>query len=315
MMMRLFLLIYLFVLNGCFLDQGSSTHSNVKFQMVSNLGGNGAAGGLILYAINKDVNTQRAIILDSNVINLQLEKGNWEFVTIGWGGAGGAPTALTGELKCGRVSKRLEKSEESLSFTFSSSNCNDNFFSPSLFRTPGNPQLTKPIRLINCSSIVNSVAGGDCDSSKGIAQQISYKIRVLGHPVLPRGNLLGLFGNNPNSLETDCISEPSATSSVTTTNIRLPYGSLGFFMPVAIDIYSDSSCSTNKQSVTFPKGIGDTPPLSGVNRQTSDTVEYGDFFMKLSGLHITSGDLNFGVVPTTQEKVTEYNLQNTLLQP
>ena len=279
--------------------------------MVSNLGTNGAAGGLILYAINKDLNTQRAIILENNVINLQLEKGNWEFVTIGWGGAGNI-SALTGELKCGRISKKLEKSDESLSFTFSSNNCNDNFFSPSLFRTAGTPQLTKPIRLINCSSIVNPVAGNNCDSSKGISQQISYKIRVLAHPVRPRGNLVGLFGNNPNSLETECISETSATSSVTTTNISLPYGSFGFFMPVAIDIYSDSSCSTNKQSVIFPKGIGDTPPLAGVNRQTSNTVNYGDFFLKLSGLHITSGDLNFGVVPTTQEKVTEYTLQNTL---
>ncbi len=280
--------------------------------MVSNLGTNGAAGGLILYAINKDLNTQRAIILENNVINLKLQKGNWEFITIGWGGTAGASTALTGELKCGRISKQLKESDESLSFTFSSNNCNDNFFSPSLFRTAGTPQLTKPIRLINCSSIVNPVAGNNCDSSKGISQQISYKIRVLAHPMRTRGNLVGIFGNNPNSLESECISETSATSSVTTTNISLPYGSLGFFMPVAFDIYSDSSCSSNKQTVVFPKGIGDSPPLSGVNRQSSDTVSFGDFFLRLGGLHITSGDLNFGVVPKTEVKLTEYTLQNTL---
>ena len=74
----LFLTIIIALLTACS-GQGPKTSAKISFSSKQFV--YGSNDELILYAINKDKNEQRTVILSEMSINMDLDFGNWELCT------------------------------------------------------------------------------------------------------------------------------------------------------------------------------------------------------------------------------------------
>jgi hypothetical protein len=308
MMMRLILFYsFLFLLSGCFLDQEGQDQSSVEIKMTENVV-DGAAGGAILYLINKDLNIQRSFILTENSLNLPLRKGKWDFAIVAWIGDNSANPTLSGAIKCGlQKGVNLVSASESISLTFSDINCGDSFFSPPAHISNGS---LKPLSIVNCLVVTNPVAGTYCDSSIGEAGSFKIKLYTKSTPTVKTA--LGFFGavnafltspstSGVNVIESGCIgaSGGNPPNSVTTTGRYFPFSSPDLFVPVSIEAYSDGTCSSGLKKYIFPTGLGATTgnanTLTNTVAKTISTPNSSDLYLAYQSLQIT-GDTNFGKV-------------------
>ena len=85
----------------------------------------------MLYLINKDAQTQQALAVDSNQLEVTLTNGNWDFAVLSWSGPS---NKLEGTLRCAKTSANLMGGVASVSLSLTQSACNDDFFSPYNYR-------------------------------------------------------------------------------------------------------------------------------------------------------------------------------------
>ncbi len=203
---------------------------------------------VMLYLIDKDRAQQRSIIIDDSTYEMKLNYGNWDFVVLAWSGE----DKINGNLKCGKVSQKLESEEVSIDIQVSTSGCNQDYFSPSALR---NGLGTLPINFYNCSDISNiSYPGQNCDDSlRGRAGH--YRLRIPEFNTIPTTLLSSLSFKNVSSLISSCFSAGPAPASLTSTDLKVPYGSGMFRFPVVVESFYDSSCTIPQAEYIFPQGL------------------------------------------------------------
>ena len=279
---NLFLLPLLLLLQSCFFG-GSKTNATLKIS--SSFIFSGQTGGVVLYLINKDTNTQRAISLINNQIVLELDNGNWDFAALGWDGS----SPLTGSLSCAKKSVVLGDSDANISLSLNASTCDDNFFSPPAYRVNN---LTNTLRLINCSVIQGATSGSNCDNSnRGIGS--SYRVKILATPDVSINSLGTLNYGQLDSLKTSCIISNGTPNSITNTGIKLPFGGTGLKLSTVIETFKDSSCSTPLKQLFYPFGLGGTQQTDNLSTIFISTGGFGDVFLEL-GIISVAGILDFG---------------------
>ncbi len=238
---------------------------------------------VILYAINKDKNEQRALILDQNSVGLDLEFGNWQFVTLSWEEDEFSQSVL----KCGKALKNFNQVEDSLSIYMSSESCDDDLFASADFRSIGS---IKDLKLINCQDITGLTAGQYCNhSDRGFAG--SYRLSVLGHPQMSRNSLSSLTLATADKISSDCISSTPNPSSITTAGIKIPLGSSEFKAPFLIEVFEGASCEGTKKEYFFPHGP--SFPLPGTRSALHNTENSADLYLEYGKVFL-AGMMNFG---------------------
>jgi len=306
-----FLYLFLFLLSGCFLDQEGKDQSSVEVKLTQNVL-DGAAGGAILYLINKDLNIQRSMILTESSLNIQLKQGTWDFALVAWAGDGSTNPNFSGAIKCGlQKGVKLDQASESVSLNFNTSTCNNSFFTPPAHLATGS---MLDLKIVNCLTVTNPTPGTYCDSAaKGFAG--SYIIKIFAKPnPTPKNKTsfiaaLGAYVLNPLTsgvqvLESSCI--PASTGAMSTTPVLrvLPFSSSDLFVSAGVEAYSDPSCSSGKLSYIYPIGFGD--PSGNVGALTSNTVSKTTATSSSSDIYLAyqpvtlSGSQNFGKVLLSQ---------------
>jgi hypothetical protein len=306
MMMRLILLIFLFVLNGCFLDQEGQDQSSVEVKLTENLV-DGAPGGAILYLVNKDLNIQRSFILTENSINVQLRQGAWDFALVTWNATGN----FNGAMKCGlKKGVKLASASESVTLNRSSATCADSFFTPSQHVTTG---AVNTLKLVNCLDASNPVPGTYCNGAlRGFAGSYKIKLFTKSSPTLktPAAFVaaMGAYLSQPgtsgvDSLESACITAISSPDSVTPSLRTFPFSSPNLFVTASIEAFADGSCTNGKKRYFFPSGFG--APGGNANLLTGTTAKATAFngssyvYLAYYGVEISGQNLGHAFLSDT----------------
>ncbi len=254
----------------------------------------------MVYLINKDLNTQRAIHTKSQQVTVELENGNWEFSVVVWNGA----QPLSGTIQCGQTSKVLTGADTEIHLPLSTSNCDNDYFSPTSFRSGGQ---TNPLRLLNCQEVSNPLANTNCDiADRGFAE--SYRIKMVAHNDINVANLNGINLDQASTLSSNCIVGASAPYSTTNPGLTIPFGGNTFRPSVIIEAFSDGDCEKDKKLYFFPTGLKNSVSNSNI-AMTVDSTSYGDIFLEFGKRYVT-GNFNFGSIltgTTTSQTFTFYN--------
>jgi hypothetical protein len=232
-MAKIILLISIFIFSSC---SKQAQQTQAKLEISSSFIVSGQPGGTMLYLINKDAQTQQAMAVDSNQLEVTLTNGNWDFAVLSWSGPS---YKLEGTLRCAKTSANLVGGVADVSLTLSQSACNDNFFSPSEYRIqlPANS-----IQLHTCNSISNATANGVCNgASRGEAK--SYRFKLLTHKeVVINGTYdESILGNN--HISSECLATASDTDGLIIIPYVIPFGGSTFSPAVAIEAFATTNCS------------------------------------------------------------------------
>jgi len=193
----------------------------------------GQSGGVMLYVTNKALNAQRTIQLQNNEITLELDDGLWDFAVLAWAGGNGP---LSGNLSCAKSSVELKSSDRVINLSLNPANCNDNYFAPAAYRAATGSQAINNVNLIDCQNISGLAAVSDCNSV-AIGTSGSYKIHLLAYPERPINQLASLgFAAQP-GISSNCITSPAPSSSITSTNFKIPVGSAAFQPTMVIESF------------------------------------------------------------------------------
>jgi ligand-binding sensor domain-containing protein len=277
---KLLILTLIFLFIGCSQER-PKTYAKLSVSSKSFTADNNEQ--VILYAINKDKNEQQALILDQNAVGLDLEFGNWQFVTLAWEEDDSSQIIL----KCGKASKNFNQVEDSLSIYMSSENCNDDLFASSDFRSYGS---IKDLQLINCQDITGLTTGQYCNNSdRGFAG--SYRLSVLGHPQMSRNSLLTINPTTAAKISSECIFSIGTPSSITNTGMKIPLGSSDFKMPVLVEVFEGGSCEGVKKEYFLPNGP--STPLPGTRAALLNSEESADLYLEYGKIYL-QGPTSFG---------------------
>ena len=294
---NLLLLPLLLFLQSCFFGESKNS---ATLKISSSFIFAGQTGGAIIYIVNKDLKTQRAITTYSEKVTIDLQNGNWEFSVISWNGA----QPLDGTLHCGQTTKILTDSDVDINITISPANCDSDYFSPSSFRTGGQ---TKPLRLINCQDVSTATSNSNCDNThRGFAE--SYRIKILAHNDIDVSNLNVINLDQSSTISSNCLAGTSAPDSITNPSISIPFGGNSFRPSVLIEAFSDGACTNDKKNYFFPTGLKNV--VSNFNIATTlYGSSYGDVFLEFGKRYVT-GNFNFGPIllgTTSSQTMTFYN--------
>lgn len=267
-------------LSAC--SQGPNTRAKLK--VTSSFAVTGFSGGVMLYVINPDLKTQRAINMTEDSVTLSLPNGKWDFAIIGWNGA----ESLSGTAECAYVNSNLTSTDTEINLEMTPANCNNDFFSPSAYRAAGE---LNSLRMLNCKSIAAAASGVSCDDSQR-GKAGSYSVHLVAHDELPLTSVSLMDLGNKKMLSSVCVSA-AAPSSITNLPYQIPTGSSKFKMPFIVDVFEDSSCGIPLKSFYFPSGpIG--PETSIHNAKIFSSASYTDIYLELAGLTVLQAGLDFG---------------------
>ncbi|WP_408096352.1 BspA family leucine-rich repeat surface protein [Peredibacter sp. HCB2-198] len=224
---------------GCSGGQGTNTTLSVSRSF--SIGAQ--AGGLMIYITNKTKNTTSAISLQSTTKTITLEHGEYNFKAVGWDGA----QVMQGNLLCGETSANLKDPTATVEINILKANCENENFVPAAFRATGG---VASLKLTNCQDLtsVNAYTSTCEDSQRGTIG--SYRVRLVSYDASTI--------NHNGSLNSPCIAAQAFPNGTTSTGIKLPYGDVDGTFITAVDIFSDSSCTSGKEMIYFPFGMANT---------------------------------------------------------
>jgi hypothetical protein len=250
-MARILLVIILALISACS-KQGGQT--NTKLEITSSFLLSGQLGGTMLYLINKDAETQKAIGIGSNQTQVTLTNGNWDFVVLSWSGE----NTLEGTLRCAKTSANLVGGEANVSLSLSTAACDDDFLSHKDFRYT---KSTNALQLHSCRSIATATANGTCDGIQR-GEGKSYVIKILSHKEASAEDEYDDSFLGTTHLSSECVPASSLSNGMTALPYLIPFGSASFRPAVKIEAYTTVGCSGSKQDFYFPHGLGSalTPP-------------------------------------------------------
>ena len=238
-------------------------------------------GGLIITGKNLNKNQTFTISLDSSTsVNMQLEKGTWQFSAVAWDGGAAPEKKFAGLNYCGFLEKALVSDAETVDISLSREKCGDPLFTDGHVDTTATPSTFKYLNVIGtCSTffpnevlptqnITSSIvqATTPADFCNNVAEDLrtdvkSIKIhaqnKTLGQAIPTMG-----FG-------TGCLKSATSDSKIDLgSTLRLPYKSI----PFTIITFEDENCSKPLAHYDFRNGLSAPSPLFDhvlVNNNTS----------------------------------------------
>lgn len=182
-------------------------------------------------------------------LELNLNKGDWEFMAIGWTGATGV--AMEGAQKCSYQRVELRDNAQDVRFSMSKNNCanlrthlGEEISSTQFIMNSSSSTITfKPISFKMCSQL---------DYSSGLCVSPSNAASSSARIILP-AKMEGIASAAPELSE--CVNFNA--SGVGSVNLYAPAGGENGFIRTNLEVYQNPNCAgvaTKKYS--FAKGLG-----------------------------------------------------------
>lgn len=273
----------------------------------------GQTGGIIVYGHNKDNNDYFGIELgeNSSTHTIELDNGLWEFLAVGWNGAG----PLQGEPRCGEANDvQLTGEDKFININISKVNCNQSLYGGKLSRHNANRfnQLV-PVSCLNYNRDKHEIRG-DSNGGFNVEECIhgtmkSYKI-VLPE-ILPGTNKLGidkskglitcinmnLYQHPPTPYESSDHT-PDKTIFIPSFNDSEKAG-----IPLIVTGYSESNCSGESQEFIFSKGLAAEIP-----NRARVSYESDKSFLFIQDNACSFSNISARTYGTTYNGPNEYNI-------
>ncbi|MBC7540670.1 MAG: hypothetical protein H7281_17755 [Bacteriovorax sp.] len=219
--------------------------SKAKFKIFSGNITNGPSqftGGLLILGRSLD-NSQSFSVLYKDGLELELNKGSWEFSTIGWMGT----NPMEGIQQCDHQSVEINSSIFNISFSMTPDKCvtsqtsDGKSFTDSIYYSNGINSYTGFKKLI-----VKTCATGTLGSCGSMSQSSPGSFRIEIPASLTGINLSGIGSG----LASNCI------LGTLTSNVSPPYGGHGF-IGLKITTFTDTACSATPKNYYFNHGFGE----------------------------------------------------------
>ena len=266
-------ILLLFVLWGC--SQGGS---KVSVNIKNSFALSSMPGGAVIYLENLDAGTVSAAVITGESYKVTLTNANWKFTVVGWDGS----SPMTGKMNCGVSQMLLAGTNSAIDITINEANCLSDDISVGGYRIATG---VMPLNLVTCLNLSSASAAGTCDgAAKGLSG--SYKVRLIDYSSVN----LNAVKTSSTGLSSSCIQGSSSTDSVTSTNLKIPFGRVDGLFATVIDSYTDTSCLSGKRSYLFAKGVASS---SGSAQVVYSDSSQAKVFMVHGGLAL-QGTTNFG---------------------
>lgn len=240
-------------------------------------------GGLIITGKNISKNQTFTVSLDSSTsINMQLEKGTWQFSAVAWDGGAAPEKKFSGLTYCGLIEKALVNDAETVDITLSSEKCGDPLFTAGHVDTTATPSTFKSLNAIGtCSTFFpNEVLPGhniatslvQASTPADFCNNVSEDLRTDVKSIKIHAQNKTLSQVNPTlGFGTGCLKSATSDSKIDLgIGLRLPYRSI----PFTIITFEDENCSKPLAHYDFRHGLNAISPmfdhiLVGNNTSTS----------------------------------------------
>lgn len=187
-------------------------------------------------------------------LSIELPNGIWSFATIGWANPGNS-NAFEGNSFCDTMNNvALSGNEINLNMTVTTTKC-----SRPLFGGHTDAAGFFPLKINSCLGMINYLidkgpqaapAGMACDGQNGnpfSANVKSFKVVIPEVNRFPNGNF-----KVTGQMNSECL---TATNGAVDTNIKLPFSSQQFALPVTIHAYSNTGCSGAPKLYRYKDGF------------------------------------------------------------
>lgn len=210
-------------------------------------------GGLLIMGRRAD-GGQSFVLSFTPGLELSLQKGPWEFATIGWTNAIGGQM-MTGPQQCSHQYIELRDDVQTIAFNMSANNCVS-------VKTSGGDQFADPqfMTLINGTSTVGfkSLYVTDCltiDTVTGTCAQANGSSTVQSFRVTIPPQVTGIAVSAPEGLSA-CV---PMSSGYATSNLRIPFGGISGFIRTDLSMYSSAGDCTGASdfAMSYQHGLAD----------------------------------------------------------
>ena len=253
-------------------------------------------GGLLIMGRRAD-GAQSFILPFTTGLELDLQKGAWEFATIGWTAA--VTGKMTGPQQCSHQQVELRDDLQTITFNMSAQNCVNariemgKEFADSQYMKLTNGSGTigfKKTALLVCS-VLDDIAG-TCSLASGSSTINSYKV------IIPP-DLKGINFSAPPALLSACT---VVSSGISYSNLTLPVGGNSGFMKMDLGLYTSADCSGTPQTHAYQHGLA--KPLAGISMMSPRNALPATSFHYL-------GEWSTGGVVATGNRGDVYLVTNT----
>lgn len=204
-------------------------------------------GGILVMGRSLD-NAQRFILPWNSTLELTLQKGAWEFASIGWKGL----NPMEGAQECAYQQANITTDNFALTFDMTYSNClNSKTAEGSYFSAPyfynnalsanGFPNGFKTLSVTEC--LLNSLGG--CAAP---VMPASFRVDVL-----PR--LQGIV-TPATGFSSNCVNPTAGTMATALSNLTPPWGGPMGFIGMRITTFTGPNCSGIAKDYIFDHGFG-----------------------------------------------------------
>lgn len=255
---HLFFLMILLLTVSCG-EKGDSGKASFKLAVgsIMNASADSFTGGLLIMGRRAD-GAQSFILPFTTGLELDLQKGAWEFATIGWTAA--VSGKMTGPQQCSHQQVELRDDLQIITFNMSTSNCVnsriefDKEFADSQYMklTNGSGTIGFKKTVLSVCSVLDDSAG-TCSLAYGSSTINSYKV------IIPP-DIKGINYSAAQALLSDCNVVSSGSSY---SNLTLPVGGNSGFLKMDLKLYNSGDCSGTVQTYSYQHGLA--KPLAGIS--------------------------------------------------
>jgi hypothetical protein len=227
-------------------------------------------GGLLIAGHRLD-DSQSFTLAFTDGLVLELQKGTWEFATVGWTMAANGP--MTGPQKCSYQLVEVRDDNQAITFNMNEANCrtavaNDGKqFTDSLFYKLTNSSGTVGFKKLQVGFCSNIGTNQICTPETGTPIVQSLRISIPA-------NLKGISVGAALPLVSNCISVSTVSGTLTQTILTLPYGGKTGFLRTDISLFSSSDCSGVPNKIIYDHGLAE--PIIGVSNMSFSNTYNGD---------------------------------------
>lgn len=252
--------------------KGDTGKASFKLSLGNMLNANASyfSGGLLIIGHRLD-DSQSFTLAYTDGLQLDLQKGAWEFATVGWTSAVNGP--MTGPQQCSYQLVELRDDIQSINFSMSQSNCrtlkstmNDQMADSQYFKVTYASGTVgfKKLALSVCSSID---ANQTCTLAYGSSTINSYQVSIAA-------DVKGVVVGSLPTITSNCM---TVSGGFSYSELTLPYGGDSGFLGMNLGLYNSADCSGTAVSKKYNHGLAelqtDYSSMSSVNGKSG----YGSF--------------------------------------
>ncbi len=273
------IMLLLFLTLAC--GKGGSSSARLEVSRAFAVTNTYFGGGLIITGRNTSKNQTFTVSLDSSTsINMQLEKGTWQFSAVAWDGGVAPEKKFAGHTYCGWIEKALVSDAETVDINLSSEKCADPLFTAGHVDTSTTPNTFKYLKVIGtCSTFFQNEVLPAQNIASALVQattpadfcnNVSEDLRTDVRSIKIHAQNKSLKETIPTTgFGTGCLKSATSDSKIDLgATLRLPYRSI----PFTIITFEDENCSKPLAHYDFRNGLNASSPLFDhilVNNNTS----------------------------------------------